>query len=146
MTLAPEKATDEMLTNDIKIFFYASNFETATAMRTSTNAVVKCWLENGFLLNVQNNRILNSDWGHAWPDLFLPRGPLMWIFGNCNLILRFCPREQVGGSCGNEVVGSAPMQIPTHDDTEKQQDFKKKMYTERTQRSWNQQFKKLNGG
>ena len=79
-------------------------------------------------------------------NLFLPKGPLMWIFGNCNLILRVCPREQVGGSCGNEVVGTAPMQIPTHDDTEKQQDFKKKMSTERTQRSWNQQFKKLNGG
>ena len=69
-------------------------------------------------------------------NLFLPKGPLMWIVGNCNLILRVCPREQVGGSCGNEVVGTAPMQIPTHDDTEKQQDFKKKMYTERTQRSW----------
>lgn len=43
MTLAPEKVTDEMLTNDTKmVFFYTSNyFETATAMRTSTNAVVK---------------------------------------------------------------------------------------------------------
>ena len=42
MTLAPEKATHEMLTNDTKmVFFYTSNFETAAAMRTSTNAVVK---------------------------------------------------------------------------------------------------------
>lgn len=68
MTLAPEKATHEMLTNDTKmVFFYTSNFETATAMRTSTNAVVKYWLEHGFLLNVQNNRIWRSDWGHAEP-------------------------------------------------------------------------------
>ena len=41
MILAPEKATDEMLINDTKMFFYTSSFETATAMRTSTNAVVK---------------------------------------------------------------------------------------------------------